>query len=275
MNKFKLAAIQMQIASTVESNLELAAALIKNAAKAGAQCIVLPEMFVLSGYLENKLKAKEPLGNGPIQAFLAEQAKTHAVWIVGGTIPLAVLDSTKVRAACLVFNDQGLLAGRYDKIHLFDVTISGRDYRESAFIEAGKELTVIETPFGRLGLAVCYDLRFPELFRALFNHRADLIAIPAAFTAETGKAHWDLLCRCRAIENQVYLIAAAQTRGLTEKKTYGHSLIVDPWGEKLAALESDNGFAIAEMDLKLLHQIRLNMPVQAHQRIFNTQQLSL
>lgn len=275
MDKIKLGAIQLQTTDQLETNLAEAGTLIEQAAKAGAQLIVLPEMFPIGGYLETKLKVKEPLGQGPIQDFLASQAKKQGVWIVGGTFPLAIPHSSKVHAACLVFNDQGELAGRYDKIHLFDVEVNGRLYRESEAIEAGKEVTVLDTPFGRLGIAVCYDLRFPELFRCLFNQGVDIIALPAAFTPETGKAHWELLCRCRALENQAYLLAAAQTGGFTDKKTYGHSMLVNPWGEIVAELDSQPGILVQEVDVELLQKIRMNMPVKTHQKIFNTRTLKL
>lgn len=268
----RVAVLQLETQMELDQNLEAAAFQIQAAAQAGAKLVVLPEMFPIAGYFDNKLKIKESLGKGPIQNFLAEQAKAHSLWIVGGTIPISTADEQRVRASCLVYNEQGLVVGSYDKIHLFDVAVAEREYHESALIEAGHKTVVIPTPFGRLGLAVCYDLRFPELFRQLYNQGAELIALPAAFTPETGQAHWEILCRSRAIECQAYLLASAQTGGCTERKTYGHSLMIGPWGEVLAEMGEEVGFATAEVDLEHLARIRKNMPVKAHQRLFSTRE---
>ncbi|MDD3449409.1 MAG: carbon-nitrogen hydrolase family protein, partial [Gammaproteobacteria bacterium] len=197
----------------VTANLYEAERLITKAAEADARLVVLPENFAIMGMQEtDKVAVREPEGRGPIQAFLAEQARRHGVWLVGGTIPLEASVPGKVRAACLVYDSSGERVARYDKMHLFDVRIteSAESYTESRTIEPGERLAVIETPFGRLGLAVCYDLRFPELFRGLFARGMEILALPAAFTAITGRAHWEVLVRARAIENFCYVVASAQ-----------------------------------------------------------------
>jgi len=206
----RCAAIQMASSPNVSANLLEAEKLIAEAVKAGAKLVALPENFALMGDHElDKIKAKEVDGSGPIQSFLSSVAKKYGVWVVGGTIPIAGDADNKVRAACLVYNDQGERVARYDKVHLFDVNVPGSNdvYRESDSIEAGADMLVIDTPFGRLGVAVCYDLRFPEFFRKM---GMDLLVIPSAFTAETGAAHWELLLRARAVENLCYVIAPNQ-----------------------------------------------------------------
>uniref|UniRef100_UPI000B34DB4C carbon-nitrogen hydrolase family protein n=1 Tax=Crenothrix polyspora TaxID=360316 RepID=UPI000B34DB4C len=223
----KCAAIQMASSPSISSNLLEAEKLIAEAAHAGAKLVALPENFALMGNNElDKIEAKEPEGLGPIQHFLASMAKKYAVWVVGGTIPIAGDAPNKVRAACLVYDDQGKQVARYDKIHLFDVSVPGTNevYRESDSIEPGTALQVFDTPFGRLGLAVCYDLRFPEFFRKMSERGVDIVIVPSAFTAETGAAHWELLVRARAIENLCYIIAPDQGGfHLNGRKTYGHS----------------------------------------------------
>ena len=266
----KVAAIQMNSTANLAENLQTAKRLITQAAQQGAQLIVLPEMFPLMGAAEtDKLKIKEPLEDGPIQDFLEEQARSNKVWLVSGTIPLMSPAQNRAYAACLVFNDQGEIVGRYDKMHLFDVVISDKEiYQESNTVMPGEAVTVINTPFGKLGLAVCYDIRFPELFRQMFNRGAEIFAIPAAFTVKTGQAHWELLVRARAVENFSYVIGAAQTgQHANGRSTYGHSLIVDPWGEIKAALHAGEGVIVADINLEYLHQIRKNIPIKEHQRI--------
>nr|HVY53048.1 carbon-nitrogen hydrolase family protein [Gammaproteobacteria bacterium] len=219
---------------------------------------------------ENKLKIKEAFGQGPIQNFLSELARKLKIWVIGGTIPIIIKGSNRARSACLVFNDEGQCIARYDKIHLFDVEVNTRRYKESDQLEPGDQIVTVDTPAGRLGLAVCYDLRFPELFRHFANRNVDFVAVPSAFTPETGKAHFETLCKCRAIENQMYLIAACQTGGYTDKKSYGHSMIINPWGEILAKLGSEVSFITAEIDRDYQQEIRRNMPVFSHQKIFTT-----
>lgn len=264
-----IATIQMVSGSSVAENLAAAADLLAQAAAGGAQLAVLPENFALMGKQENdKLAVREIEGAGPIQTFLAEQAARHRLWLVGGTIPLQTTgDAARVRAACLLFDDQGRQVARYDKAHLFDVQVVGsaERYAESATIAPGDRYVVAETPLGRLGLAVCYDLRFPEQFRALVDQGMDLLALPAAFTAATGKAHWETLLRARAIENQCYVVASAQ--GGTHangRETHGDSSIIDPWGEILGRLPQGPGVVLAEFDPERLATVRRQFPVLAH-----------
>lgn len=219
----------------------------------------------------DKVKIREPDGKGQIQEFLSRQAARHGVWLVGGTIPLESHDPGKVRAACLVFDDKGHRAARFDKLHLFDVHLmeSGEEYAESETIEPGERLTVIDTPFGRLGLAVCYDLRFPELFRAMMEQGMEILALPSAFTAITGKAHWEVLVRARAVENLCYVVAAAQGGyHASGRETYGHSMIVDPWGVVLSELPRGAGVVTAEVNLERLTTTRRTFPALEHRRLF-------
>ncbi len=264
------AAVQMISGADVAANLREAGRLLGRAAAAGAQLLVLPENFALMGLKESaKLAVREPEGDGPIQDFLAGQAARHGCWLVGGTIPLVAAAADKVRAACLLFDPQGRLAARYDKMHLFDVQVPGNQesYRESATIEPGDRPMVADTPFGRLGLAVCYDLRFPELFRALLDRGMELLALPAAFTAVTGRAHWEALLRARAIENLCYVIAAAQGgRHANGRETYGDSMIVDPWGVVLERWPHGPGLALAQLDRQRLDTIRRQFPAIQHRR---------
>lgn len=264
-----LAAIQMVSGPSVAENLAAAADLLARAAANGARLAVLPENFALMGRGEgDKVAVREAEGEGPIQAFLSEQAARHRLWLVGGTIPLRTAgDEGRVRAACLLFDDRGRRVARYDKVHLFDVEVVGsaERYAESATIEPGDRYVVADTPVGRLGLAVCYDLRFPEQFRALVDQGMDLLALPAAFTAATGKAHWETLLRARAIENQCYVVASAQ--GGTHangRETHGDSLIIDPWGEILGRLPQGPGVVLAEFDPERLAMVRRQFPVLAH-----------
>jgi nitrilase len=267
----QIAAIQMASGPNVNSNLIEAGRLIADAAKAGAQMIVLPENFAFLGQSEaDKFAHAEDDGQGPMQGFLAEQAKKHAVWIVGGTVPMCGADEKRVRQVCLLFNDQGERVARYDKIHLFDVHIAATDenYNESETIEPGNEVVVVETPFGKLGIAICYDLRFPELFRRMLDEGVELIALPSAFTAITGKAHWESLVRARAIENLSYFIAADQGGyHVNGRETHGDSMIVDPWGQVLDRLPSGSGYIIADIDREHVSKVRSNFPATAHRRI--------
>lgn len=266
----KVAAIQMTSTPNVDNNLSTAKALIQEAAAAGAQLLVLPEMFVVMGSKNGKQAVKETFGSGKIQDFLATQAAENNVWIVGGTIPIACDDPNKVRAACLLYDDQGKNVARYDKIHLFDVALSKQEvYRESDTTQAGQEIVVTSTPFGKLGLSVCYDIRFPVLFTELLNRGAEIITIPAAFTPKTGAAHWEILVRSRAIETSCYVIAAGQ-QGVhsPQRSSYGHTLIVDPWGRIVDEITHEgSGIAFAVLDLKALHQIRESIPVAFNQKI--------
>ena len=264
-----MAAIQMVSEPGIAANLAMAADLLAEAAGRGAQLAVLPENFALMGRREtDKLAVQEAPGVGPIQDFLAEQAARHRLWLVGGTLPLRTADDgARVRAACLLFNDRGQQVARYDKAHLFDVQTPGSQerYAESATIEPGNRYIVADTPWGRLGLAVCYDLRFPEQFRAMADQGMEILALPAAFTASTGAAHWETLLRARAIENQCYVIAAAQGgRHANGRETFGDSLLIDPWGLILDRLAWGPGVVLARMDRPFLENIRRQFPSLEH-----------
>lgn len=267
----KIAAIQMCSSHLIDENLETAAHFISEAAENGAKLVVLPEMFPIMGFMAtDKMLVREPFGHGKIQSFLSEQAKKNDLWIVGGTIPIDCNNEKKVRAASLVLDNQGNLIARYDKIHLFDVHISDEEiYRESDTVEAGNTPIVVDTPFGKLGLGVCYDLRFPELFRCLFDKGAEIIALPAAFTVATGAAHWELLARTRAVENFCYLVGACQGGTHSNgRKTYGHSMIIEPWGNIVSQKEDmDPGIIYANIDLKKVYDARKSIPIEKHRRI--------
>lgn len=266
----KVAAIQMASGPQVAANLNEAARHIGKAAATGAQLVVLPENFAIMAQQDaDRLAVAERDGQGPIQEFLAAQARTHGVWLVGGTIPLKASDPNRVRAACLLLNDHGERVARYDKIHLFDVRLdNGELYNESAAIEPGDTPVVVATPFGKLGLAVCYDLRFPELFRQLLEQGAELFAVPSAFTVRTGRAHWEVLVRARAVENLAYVIAAAQGGyHLNGRETYGDSMIVNPWGEVLDRLARGSGVVVAELDRRYFEHTRTSFPSIQHRKL--------
>jgi nitrilase len=269
----KVAAIQMSSTASVQSNLDSARVLLERAHAQGAQLAALPENFAIMGRSErDKLAVSEAMGEGPIQAFLSRCASELGMWIIGGTIPIRADDgSGKVAAACLVFDDKGKFKARYDKIHLFDVDLPDREerYRESATIAAGSEPVVVTTPVGRVGLSVCYDVRFPELFRLLQAQGAEILCLPAAFTAATGRAHWETLIRARAIENLCYVIAPAQS-GTHEngRDTWGDSMVVDPWGHVLErVVDTGPGLAVGEVDRTLQQQMRARFPSLTHRRI--------
>lgn len=267
----RIAAIQMASGPQVRPNLAEASRLISEAVQAGAGLVVLPENFAIMGMTEqDKLKVREKDGEGPIQAFLAEQARKHRIWLVGGTVPLETKNEAKISAACLVYNDKGERVARYNKIHLFDVELidNGESYNESATIEHGEDIVVIDTPFGRLGLAVCYDLRFPELFRGMLDLGVEIVALPSAFTAITGKAHWESLIRARAIENLIYVVAAAQGGyHVNGRETHGDSMIVGPWGVVLDRLPRGSGVVVADMDRARLLSTRRTFPTIEHRRL--------
>lgn len=266
----RAAAIQMRAGDDLRINLRLAELQIHKAADAGAELLVLPENFAFMGSHDaDKVALREQPGRGPIQDFLAQQANRHRVWIVGGTLPMVSDQQGKVRAASLVFDDHGHVVARYDKIYLFDVTLNAdTSYQESRTIDPGDAPVVVDTPLGRLGLAICYDLRFPELFRALIDQGAELFALPAAFTAITGQAHWEPLLRARAIENQCYLIAANQW-GIhpNAQHSWGHSMVVDPWGQFTQTGPTGDGFVTIDTDLAYLHQTREDFPALKHRRL--------
>jgi len=265
----RVAAVQMASGPNVSANLMEAKRLIALAARDhGAKLVVLPENFAIVGLSEqDKVNIRETDGKGPIQDFLANQAAKHGVWLVGGTIPLVAQDPNKVRAGCLLFDAGGQRMARYDKMHLFDVHITetGENYAESQTIEHGTQAVVVDTPFGKLGLAVCYDLRFPELFRMMLEEGMEILAVPSAFTAVTGMAHWELLVRARAVENLCYVIAAAQGGyHASGRETHGDSMIVDPWGMVLDRLPRGSGVVSADIEKARIKSIRRNFPAIQH-----------
>ena len=267
----QVAAVQMASGGDVAANLCEAERLIKEAAAAGARLVVLPENFALMGAgPKDQWGIREEDGQGPLQAFLGRVAGQQRVWLVGGTIPLTASAPNLVRAACLVYDDDGRRVTRYDKMHLFDVCVpnAGEHYQESAIIEPGEAPVVIDSPVGRLGLAVCYDLRFPELFRRMLDDGMEVLALPAAFTATTGEAHWETLVRARAIENLAYVVAAAQGgRHPNGRETHGHSLVVDPWGRVLARLPRGPGVISSTVDPALQSAVRRDFPAIDHRRL--------
>jgi nitrilase len=267
----KAAAIQMATGPNVSANLLEAERLVSEAVDNGAGLVVLPENFAFKGKLERDICAlREADRDGPLQGFLSQLAKRHGIWLVGGTIPLEAHDNSKVRAACIVYDDKGNRVARYDKIHLFDVNLVEADerYIESDTIEPGEEPLVVDSPFGRLGIAICYDLRFPELFRNLLDQGMEVICLPAAFTAITGKAHWEILVRARAIENLSYVVAAAQGGfHIDGRETHGHSMIVDPWGTVLSQVPRGTGSVCCSLDLSYLSSTRRNFPTINHRKL--------
>lgn len=270
-----IAAVQMNSTPVVADNLATAQRLLRQVRDAGAVLAALPENFAIMGARDtDKLAFAEPFGRGPIQDWLAETAQNLGLWIVAGTVPVAVDgDPSRVWAASLVFDANGAQRARYDKIHLFDVDVpsaSGERYRESKTIAHGAAdgFAVIDTPAGKLGLSVCYDVRFPELYRQLAAMGAEILCVPAAFTAKTGEAHWEILLRARAIENQCYVIAPGETgTHAGGRQTWGHSMIVGPWGELLAVVETGEGIATAAVDVPALHALRASFPNLSQRRI--------
>ncbi|WP_198264172.1 carbon-nitrogen hydrolase family protein [sulfur-oxidizing endosymbiont of Gigantopelta aegis] len=275
----KVAAIQMASGPNVSANLSEARRLISDAVKQGAELVVLPENFAHMGMSEADIlniaedyldKDSGEGGASPIQTFLSTVAKEENIWLVGGTLPIKapLKDSAdKIYTACLLLNNQGEVVARYDKIHLFDVDLGdqGGAYHESEFTEAGTEIIVADTPFGKLGLAICYDLRFPELFRGMVSQGMDVLCLVSSFTATTGKAHWEVLNRARAIENLCFVVSSAQGGyHVNGRETYGSSMIVDPWGGVIDCLPSGSGFAIADIEASRVQKTRKNFPVLDH-----------
>jgi nitrilase len=262
-----MAAIQMVSGPAVAPNLAEAGRLLEQAAAAGARLAALPEFFPLMGVRDtDKIAVREAPGSGPIQAFLADSARRLGLWIVAGSVPLQATVPDKVRNSCLVYDAAGRQVARYDKIHLFGFDSGRERYVEANTIEPGAEPVALDSPFGRIGLSICYDLRFPELYRALGT--VDVLTAPSAFTVPTGLAHWEILLRARAIENQAYVLAPAQGgTHASGRRTYGHTLIVDPWGEILARLPDGPGVAVAAIDLDRLAAIRASLPALEHRRL--------
>lgn len=272
---FRVAACQMVSTPRVDENLRAAERLIARAAAAGAHLVGLPEYFCLMGHHESdKVRVRERLaeptaatGGGPIQGFLADAARRHGVWLVGGTIPIEASDPDKVLNTTLVFDPTGTRVARYDKIHLFSFTKGAESYDESRTIAPGAQVGMFEAPFGHVGLSVCYDLRFPELYRAMAAQHGDvkLVMVPAAFTYTTGQAHWEILLRARAIENQCYVLAPAQG-GQHEngRRTWGHSMLIDPWGKVLAVHAEGEGVVVGDIDLDSIQAMRASLPALRH-----------
>ncbi|GGI91695.1 carbon-nitrogen hydrolase family protein [Legionella impletisoli] len=264
-----VAVIQMVSSSDVDKNLKELGGLFANAHELGAELLVLPENFAFMGLKErDKFAVAEDYGQGVIQNTISELASQYGIWVVAGTIPLKS-DTNRLKSACLVYDAEGTVAARYDKIHLFDVQVSEQEsHKESTTIEPGEQAVVVDTPVGKIGLSVCYDLRFPELFQLLLNKGAQIFAVPSAFTAVTGKAHWEVLLRARAIENLSYVLAANQG-GLHDngRKTYGHSMIVEPWGEVIGIHEQGQGMVVSKIDLERMHQLRKQFPCNDHHKL--------
>jgi deaminated glutathione amidase len=275
----KIAAVQMVSSTSVEANLDRAALLIERAAAAGAELVALPENFAFMGRTDHdKLPLAEREGEGPIQRMLAGAAREHGVWLIGGSLPLATDDPQRVTNTLLVFDPQGARAARYDKVHLFrydEVTPTGRkQYDEGVVLRAGDSPQTCEVGLRtggtlRVGLSICYDLRFPEFYRRLMQPApCDLIVVPSAFTYTTGKAHWEILLRARAIENQCYVMAPAQG-GVHEngRRTWGHSIVIDPWGDVLGLCEQGEGVVPADIDLQHMAKVRTQLPALTHRRV--------
>lgn len=263
----RVAAVQMASGPKVEGNLREAARLIERAAEQGAQLVVLPEHFGIMGMREeDKVALREKEGSGPIQSFLSDTARKHGIWLVGGSVPLECRAPDKVRNSSLVYDATGRLVARYDKIHLFGFEMGEERYSEQRTIEPGDRVVVIDSPFGRIGFSVCYDLRFPELYRAMKG--VEIILVPSAFTETTGRAHWEPLIRARAIENLAYVVAPAQGGyHVNGRETHGDSMIVDPWGVVLDRLHRGSGVVTARIDLAHLQRLRQSLPALTHRTL--------
>jgi predicted amidohydrolase len=270
----RVAAIQMASGPSVPANLAEAERLIELAADAGARLVVLPEFFCIMGMKDaDVVKVREAEGLGPIQAFLARMAKKHHIWLVGGSVPLEASVASKVRNSCLVYDERGKQVARYDKIHLFGLDLGNEHYQEAKLMEPGDKVVVVNSPFGRIGLSICYDLRFPELYRAMPD--VDMIVVPSAFTATTGRAHFETLIRARAIENLAYVIAPAQGGyHLSGRETHGDSMIVDPWGVVLDRLPRGSGVIMANINPAYQASLRKSLPALKH-RFIQCQQIEV
>ncbi|CAH0168628.1 2-oxoglutaramate amidase [Massilia sp. Bi118] len=267
MSKTTVAAVQMVSSPSVDENLETARRLLAQAADGGAKLVTLPEYWPIMGMLDtDKVGLAEQPGQGLIQEFMAAQARQHGIWLIGGTMPIASGDSGRVLNTTLVYDPEGQPVSRYDKIHLFGFTKGDESYDEARTIVPGAAVGTFEAPFGRVGLSVCYDLRFPELYRAMGE--CALIVVPAAFTHTTGMAHWEVLLRARAIENQCYVLASAQ--GGTHRngrRTFGHSMLIGPWGEVRGQLPEGEGVVIGEIDTGFLAEVRQSLPALKHRKL--------
>ncbi len=264
---FRIAAVQMASGPKVDANLREAERLVGVAAQAGAKLVVMPEYFAIMGMKDaDKVAVREPFGRGDIQSFMARVARKFRVWIAGAGIPLDCGRADKVRNTCLLYDDRGELAARYDKIHLFGLEMGEDRFNEERTIEPGDQVVVADTPFGRLGLSICYDLRFPELYRAMGN--VDIILVPSAFTETTGRAHWETLLRARAIENLAYVLAPAQGGyHVNGRETHGDSMVVDPWGVVLDRLQRGSGVVVASVDPAYRAKLRASLPALEHRTL--------
>ncbi|WP_075794899.1 carbon-nitrogen hydrolase family protein [Massilia putida] len=265
--KATVAAVQMVSTPVVDENIATARRLIADAAARGATLVTLPEYWPIMGMTDtDKVAHAEQPGRGPIQDFLAGQAREHGIWLIGGTLPLVSGIAARVLNTTLVYDPQGRHVGRYDKIHLFGFNKGSESYDEARTIVPGETVGSFEAPFGRVGLSICYDLRFPELFRAMGE--CALIVVPAAFTHTTGLAHWEVLLRARAIENQCYVLASAQ--GGTHKngrRTFGHSMLIDPWGDVKDVLPEGEGVVSGEIDPDYIAKVRESLPALKHRKL--------
>ncbi len=266
-NTFRLAAVQMVSGPDVAANLRDAGALIEQAAGEGAQLVALPEYFAIMGLHEtDKVAVRETFGRGLTQDFLRDIAARLNLWIVAGSIPLACDDTKKVRNSCLLLSAGGEVAARYDKIHLFEFASGNEQYSESRTIEAGNQIVTVGSPFGKLGLSICYDLRFPEMYRAM--HGADILFVPSAFTETTGRAHWETLIRARAIENQCYVVAPAQGgKHASGRETHGNSMIVDAWGTILKRMDKGAGVIVTDVEPVRSAEVRKKLPALQHRTL--------
>ncbi|RJG05570.1 carbon-nitrogen hydrolase family protein [Noviherbaspirillum cavernae] len=263
----KLAAVQMVSTPHVDENLAVARRLIAQAAQEGAQLVLLPEYWPVMGMQEtDKIAHAERLDAGPIQKFMSDAARENGVWLIGGTMPMVAPEAGKVLNTMMVYNPSGEHVIRYDKIHLFSFTKGAESYDEARTIVHGAKVATFDAPFGKVGLSVCYDLRFPELYRAMGD--CTLIVLPAAFTWTTGKAHWEILLRARAIENQCYVLASAQG-GVhpNGRRTWGHSMLIDPWGDIKSVLPEGEGVVIGEIELQRLGNVRESLPALKHRKL--------
>jgi predicted amidohydrolase len=263
----RVAAVQMRSGDDVAANLRSAGALVARAAHEGAELVLLPENFgLMAARARDKVAARERDGEGEQQAFLARMAREHGLYVVGGSVPLDSGDPTRTRQSLLVYAPHGERVARYDKIHLFRFTHGDEDYDEAKTIAAGSAPTSFAVPCGRVGLSICYDLRFPELYRALGD--MVLIVVPAAFTVRTGQAHWETLLRARAIENQCYALAAAQSGDHPGgRRTFGHSMLIDPWGDIVAQQAEGDGIVVGDVDVSRIAEVRARLPAFSHRTL--------
>lgn len=264
---FRIAGVQMASGPNVSANLQEAGRLIEIAAAQGAKLVALPEYFAIMGMKDtDKVRVRERDGDGPIQRFLSDTARKHGIWLIGTSVPMASPSETRIYNSCQVYDDSGTRVARYDKIHLFSLDLGKERFSEERTIEPGNAVKVVDSPFGRIGLSVCYDLRFPELYRAMKD--VDLIVVPSCFTETTGRAHWEPLIRARAIENLAYVLAPAQGGyHINGRETHGDSMIVDPWGVVLDRLPRGSGIVTASINPAYQASLRKSLPALTHRSV--------